>query len=247
MSKSSDKRCQVTIFVIIAIVIVCVVIGFFLLKNQNSALIPRVPASIQPVYTYLDGCFKDSFEESLLLVGLQGGYTVAPKNSLQTDLTNVAFLFTDNQSSLISKEDVQKQMENYLSISFKKCLENSSLASDYKITYSQISPSVKIEGLKTTASLSAPLTVVKGDSSYSLDKAHTAEQKIRLGELYAITEDIIKQLSNDSYAMDISYLTNLDYEVNIIDYTGGNLLYTFTDNSSILGGQPYLYRFAVKI
>lgn len=243
----NQKRAQVTIFVIIAIIIVAGIVGFFLLQNKTSILNQAVPTSIQPVYTYIDSCFKDSFEESLFLVGLQGGYTTAPSNSLKTNLSSVAYSFSGNQITLISKQNLKKEIEDYLDLKIRNCLNNTPLDASYEITYSKISSSVKIEDTKTTASLSAPLTIKKGETAYSLDKDYKKEQKIRLGELYSITEEITKQLSNDSSSMDLTYLTSLDYEVNIIDYGNQQFLYTLSDNSSLLGGQPYLWEFAVKI
>jgi hypothetical protein len=139
-----SKRGQITIFVIIAIVIVVAIAAFFLIKSQTSSFNKSIPSDIQPVYHYVDTCFKNSFEESLFLVGLQGGYTASPQNSLQTNLTNVGFAFTDNQIVLLPKQYVEKKMNDYISLNVKKCLDDTALDSSYEITYSTISPSVKI-------------------------------------------------------------------------------------------------------
>jgi hypothetical protein len=241
------KRAQVTIFVIIAIVIVVGIVGFFLLQNKNSILNQAIPTNIQPVYNYLDSCFKNSFEESLFLVGLQGGYTSKLQNGLTTNLSKVAFAFYGNQINFLSEKELQKEIEDYLSLKVKNCLDNNSFDASYEISYSSIKPSVKTEDLKTTATLSAPLTIRKGETAYSLDRDYKIEQKIRLGQLYTITDAITQQLLNDSSSIDLTYLTSLDYQVNIIDYGNQQFLYTFTDLNNSLGGQPYLYQFAIKI
>ena len=63
---------------------------FFVLKNKSFNLNQAIPSNIQPVYDYVNNCFKESVEEGIFLVGFQGGYINPPQNSLVTNFSFVS-------------------------------------------------------------------------------------------------------------------------------------------------------------
>jgi len=63
------KKGQVTIFIILAILIVGVVIGYFVLRGQVSD--DNVPEDLRPVYDYYISCLEDRAKEGIALLGEQ--------------------------------------------------------------------------------------------------------------------------------------------------------------------------------
>jgi len=53
-----SKEEQVTIFVIIAILIVAGIVLFFYAKDKSSSLTPSIPEDIQPIYNFVQDCLK---------------------------------------------------------------------------------------------------------------------------------------------------------------------------------------------
>src|SRR3989344_6862063 len=66
-----DKRGQVSIFVIIAIVIVGIVIVFFAFRGNLG--IGGIPSELQPVFSAYTTCIDDETRGALSAAGLQGG------------------------------------------------------------------------------------------------------------------------------------------------------------------------------
>ena len=65
------KRAQVTIFIILAILIVGVVIGYFILSGDIAG--ESVPEDLRPAYDYYVSCLEERAEEGIALLGEQGG------------------------------------------------------------------------------------------------------------------------------------------------------------------------------
>ena len=56
----NNKRAQVTIFVIIAILIIAGIVGFFYVKNKTSLFIPTISKDVQPVYNFVQDCLEET-------------------------------------------------------------------------------------------------------------------------------------------------------------------------------------------
>ena len=61
-----EKRGQVTIFVIIAILIIGVVIGLTLIKNKTSSIPPSIPKNIQSINDFVVNCIKQTAENGVV-------------------------------------------------------------------------------------------------------------------------------------------------------------------------------------
>ena len=68
-----NKRAQVTVFVIVAIVVVVAVLGFLFLRG-NISFGSGVPASLEPAYNYFLNCLEADTDSGVDILGSQGGY-----------------------------------------------------------------------------------------------------------------------------------------------------------------------------
>jgi hypothetical protein len=243
-----NKRAQLTLFVIVAIIIVVGIAGYFIISNQTNLLERSAPAHIQPIQTNIENCLEESVEESLFLIGLQGGKTNVSSNYLETTNSKVLFAFKQTQKTFLTKQQLEQEISSYVKNKIGSCLsEIKTNYPTYEITTSEIKPTTKIEDKKVLISLSVPIIVSREDSSYKLDKDYKIEQKLRLGNLHILTTEIIEQLAEDSSSIDLTYLTEQEYNIFITDYSEGRFLYSFTDLNNTLVGEPYIWRFAVQI
>jgi len=69
------KKGQVTIFIIIAIVVVAGIIAYFVLRDN---LTKSLPVEMEPVYDYYLECLQATAREGINLLGQQGGYIEVP-------------------------------------------------------------------------------------------------------------------------------------------------------------------------
>ena len=66
-----NKKGQVAIFVIIAIIIIGAIVAFFVLRGNFGA--SSIPAEFLPVYNLYSQCIEQETENALDLLGIQGG------------------------------------------------------------------------------------------------------------------------------------------------------------------------------
>ena len=71
-----NKRGQLTIFVIIAIILVAVVIVFFMFRG--SFISEDIPASIEPIYTTFLSCVEHDVLTGIDVLESQAGYIYLP-------------------------------------------------------------------------------------------------------------------------------------------------------------------------
>jgi hypothetical protein len=76
--KGVPRRGQVTLFIIIAIVLVAGISLFFILKNNLSGA-SSLDKEIQPIYNAYLSCIESSLKEGVNLMGYQGGYIELPE------------------------------------------------------------------------------------------------------------------------------------------------------------------------
>ena len=73
MQKGMSKRAQVTVFVVIAVVIVALAgVSYLVVKNKGSD-VPKTPEEVA-FKTYMDGCSNACLRASLVDLGYNGGY-----------------------------------------------------------------------------------------------------------------------------------------------------------------------------
>ncbi len=71
-----SKKGQVTIFIIIAIVIVGGLISYFVLRDR--VFVEQIPQNMRPVYDYYLSCLEETSKQGIHLLGEQGGYIEVP-------------------------------------------------------------------------------------------------------------------------------------------------------------------------
>src|SRR3990167_8847197 len=71
-----NKKGQVTIFIILAVLIVGGLITYFMFRDRFIA--NSMSEEFRPVYDYYLSCMEDSTQEGINLLGEQGGYLEVP-------------------------------------------------------------------------------------------------------------------------------------------------------------------------
>ena len=74
----TSKRGQVTIFIIIAIVIIAAVAIFFIFRN-TIAPTTQIPQEFQPVYNTFLSCLQNNAQTGISILESQGGYIYLPQ------------------------------------------------------------------------------------------------------------------------------------------------------------------------
>jgi hypothetical protein len=218
-----SRRSQITIFVIIALIIVVAVGGFFLIR---TSFLNPIPPSIAPVYEYYLSCVRTSISDGADIMGSQGGYIEPPEfepGSTYAPFSNqLAFMgrgipywyyLSGNgieREQIPSKKQMESQFNKYLMEGVGKICDFSSFTSrGYNITLDDSSGvSSTINSEKISVSLSQKLTVQYLDTSVTLTN-HNIEQNSPLGRYYDLAKKIYDYQKNnmflENYTMDVLY------------------------------------------
>ncbi len=245
-----QKRGQVTIFVIIAILIVAGIFLFFYVKDKSSSLTPSIHKDIQPVYNYVQNCLKDSGENALNRIGEQGGYFLMSEEVPFID-GRIPYYFYEGKNIMPSKnhigEEISKQTLYYLPI----CLNNLSEFKDegFSFTFGNPILSSKIIRTEIILELDYPITIYKEETAFVLTSFEKRIDNNRLLEIYDLALEIIlssEENNNEiclSCFFDSASKSNLSVSIDQLDYS--SLLFTI-EYYNVSTNSSYIFKFAGK-
>lgn len=219
----SLKKAQVTIFVIIALILVAGIAGYFIVKK---GVFSTIPSSISPVYDYYLSCLSQGVKEGANIMATQGGYIYSPDFSPGSEYapfsSQLAFMgfgipyWYYVSANGVKREQVpnlvgmQKELAKYIQQeAFKKCDFSSFADEGYEIDLSNSSStSVSISDNKIKLNVNSKLVIKKGEESYSIS-SYNLEVDSNLGKFYNLAKKIYdyeqKSMFLENYSVDVLY------------------------------------------
>jgi hypothetical protein len=239
-----EKRGQVTIFVIVAIVLVTGALLF--LYTQTDLLgqrVERVP-EINPIISEIQNCLDTTSLDGIKMVGLQGGYVFLPNQTFSTNLSNIAYAYYEGRKTFNSITGIAREISSYVSLMLPECT-NFSKFPDFNINTISIISSTIIQGDLVKVDTKWSLSIKKGDASYNLN-SFTTTIPVRLGLIYNITNTIVNNEMKDPNTIDASYFIDVNNLYGIkIDFLPNNetIVYSITDPLSKFKNNYFNYTF----
>jgi hypothetical protein len=235
MFLKNDKRAQVTIYIIIAALIVTAVLIFSYVSKMPVAL----PTQIKPVETYFTNCIKLQMEDGISALGQQAGYITLPTYEPGSDYApfsswfnfvgmDVPFWFYISRNNIAKTqvptiEGMQSELNGYISQAFMDCTDFSSFESQgYIITKSN---STKIDTKIRDNSVNANIEYSIGIKFQGVSRTiqlHSVQVKSDLGRLFkeakAIYDNEQQRLFLENYSMDViaMYAPNSGFEFSCV-------------------------------
>ncbi len=214
-----NKRGQVTIFIIIAIIIIgSVAAYFFLIKPTAQA---SLPASIQPAYSSFLSCLEDKTRTGIDILESQGGYIelpdLEPGNRYMPFSSQLDFLGNPipywyyvsannvQKEQVPSQGEMEKALGNFISDRIRECDYENYYSEGFEITQGEPRASVSIKSDSVDVRLAMDMTISKGEDT-SIINTHKATVKSNLGSLYSSANTIYKkeqkELFLENYGID---------------------------------------------
>ena len=248
------KRAQATIFIILGIVLVIAIFIVYQARDQifksqwglEKQRDVAVQLEIKDIETYVDGCVKDVAEGGIRLIGLQGGYMVPPPNSLETDFSTISYGYYNGKKSLPSIEQMQEEFALYVESSLPLCFDESDFP-DFDIATGDINARSRIKQNSVSVTVNYPISVSKDSANYRIRSKYSKEIPVRLGKIYDVVSEIIDNEASNPGAIDLTYLTDLDYDIAILPYSDDLFVYSITDPNSKINDIPYTFMFASRL
>jgi len=215
------KRGQVTIFIIIAVVIVAVVLGYFLLRGK--VISAGIPASLKPVEDYFLACVQEQARVGISLMGDHAGYIYLPdfepgseympsSNQLGFMGSAIPYWYYVSGNNIVkeqapSKNDMEKQLNRYLEENLD-CDFSSFRQQGFLINVSNIKAAVTISDANVQINIVSNLDVSFENESARISEHKTAVES-KLGKFYSLAQNIYNKEKNEmfleNYAVDVLY------------------------------------------
>jgi hypothetical protein len=188
---------QVTIFIILAILIVGLIVLFFVFKDK----IVKNPmnSEVEPVYNTLISCLQEDLNLGINVLESQGGYIYLPEYEAGSEYmpfsSQLDFLGNPipywyyvsgnniQREQVPSKEDMQKELEMFMETHSRNCYFTNYYAQGYEIRMDNPDAKVTIEDNKVNLDLKMDFAVSKGEESFTA-KEHKIVVDSQLGALY---------------------------------------------------------------
>ena len=210
-----NPRAQISIFMVIAIIIMLFgLIYFFYKKQAVENKIDVVRPEISPIKVYVDDCIKSLTDDGLETIGLSGGYASIPqkiRDDPRTYLTTfpaagfkIPYWWHDGITAMPSEEFIRQQLVSSIDSGLKKCINNfESFSTGFKISQTA-EPYVDAQFNENDVSvtLKYPLDIISknGNVRQTIENfGYTAP--VRFKKVYELAK-LIMERENDDYFLE---------------------------------------------
>jgi len=237
-----NKRGQVTLFIIVALVIVGFVIIYFALFE--GLIFGKYPPEVQNVYSFIQICIEDVGEEVIYEIAKGGGYYFSPNISTETGVPYYSF---NGENYMPTKEEIEEEISFWIDQKLFFCTRNFVDFPNFKITQGEINTKTNIEENKIILNVKYPIRVSKEEDTFLFEDFKNIEIPVRMGLVY----DSILEFQRDSSEsiclscmLDISLRNDLYIDMN--DYDERTVLFTWIDERSKLNDEQLMWFYVNK-
>lgn len=240
-----NQKGQVTIFIVLAIVIVGLIVLFFVFKDKIS-LSSETNLDESEMIESIENCVSESLIDGSRLIGLQGGYLELPQKYVKLNSSNVAYGYYLGTNTLNQKSRIENEISSYIELILPYCFDETQFP-EYVITENEVDSQVEINGRGISTSTKFSISATKEDSSFTIDKKFNSEVPIRLDSIYNVAEEIINKEIENPEVIGLTYLADLDYSISVIPYNEEVIIYSISDTNPENPDYYYTFMFANKI
>lgn len=245
--KKGERRlkAQISIFIIIAIIIVAIIAVFFIAGNSLKLSGGNVDPTAAPVYSLVDSCGKQTLEDAIYYIGQSGGYFNIPN---ETTETGISYYFYNEKNIMPSKEKVETEISSYINNMMFLCTKDFSDFPDLQIKEDAITSKVDIEDDYVKVDINYPITITKDKKTYSIKNFDDIKFPVRLGVIYSVANMSIAEQLLHPKQICISCVNNLAVEKNLYieinEYDNQTDIFTIIDKNSTVLNESYRFNFA---
>jgi len=212
------KRGQISIFLVVAIIIILLGIAYFSSQKvgNNLRFKERINPKFEPVKAFVDECLKKTADEGLEKIGLTGGYInyparLANPRSFYSPVIGSGFKYPywwfDGNSAMPSLELMKVQLEDYIKSNALTCIDDfREFDEGYAVTpEGGFDAQVFINDADVEVFADYPVrALLKSGNIYEDISQYSYKTPVRLKKAYELAKRIMEQENNDYF---IEYLT----------------------------------------
>lgn len=222
MLKKGARKGQVTVFVIIAILVIGVISFFIITRDQVDQ--EFIPEEHQPVSSFISACLYHTAEQGLRIIGEHGGYIEEEKTSSNpteekavdfTGTTVVYWHYMDSSNDckdcsfnsempFLKKKDgsqsIEEELDNYIKNKLPECLDNFESINSQGFTIEELGeviPDTQVDDESVIVNLNYAIRSTK--ETEKVMSKYTAELPVNLKRVYGIAQNITEQSAKEKF------------------------------------------------
>ena len=240
------KKGQVTVFIIFAIIIVSLIIIFFIAKPDILNIQEYfMDSEVKQARSFIENCIESTTQEAIYNIGQTGGYFISPNLSTEN---NIAYYRIGNEIYIPSKEQIEKELEEYTNQMLFFCTRNFIDFPNLKVEQGEIKTNVEIKDKTVLFKIDYSLSISKEEKTSTFKNFET-EVPVRLNTIYDSIYKIINEYM-DKERLCISCIDelleekDLYFEMNDLDEE--TIFFAIIDANSKIKEEDFWFYFANK-
>lgn len=233
------KKAQVTIFIIIAIVIVAAIIAYFSIDNFS---VGRSSPQFNEINDIVKDCAEIVGQDMTYFIGQTGGYYETPQQVTQD---GVAYYY-NGRNTAPSKERIEQEMSRAHSEMIFYCLNDFENMTNSVVTDFEIYSKVILEDEMIYISTNYEVTQISNDKTSIISEDINTEIPSGVGTMYNSAIEVIENYGEE---ICLSCITDIALQNQVkIDITkpSDTTYFTITDQRTQVNGVPVEWIFAYE-
>jgi len=250
------QKAQISIFVIIAIVLVAAGVGgFYFVKtskqsqeNKDFFSGSEIKPEMDSLQSSLISCLDDTTKNSLESIGIQGGFNKKPGKALDLGWTFIPYYYEQGNFLMPDKFMIEKEISDSINGNIVSCIDKIKL-SDIELKYSKPKTKTTIDKGKVSFMVDMPISVSKqGNSIIVQFKDLPVSYNSSLYDILEVAKYITDSHKQDPDMICISCIGKMATEkklyVDFIDISKFTTLVIISENYT--SSKPYSFEFLNK-
>ena len=253
---SMSKRSQITVFIIVAILVIAgVVVIYSSIKSSRDNLDPTfddvgTKAEVNSLQSSSFECMKDSSYNALKTIGIQGGFYKKPTQSYDLGWAFIPYYYYSGNYLMPDKGRVQNELSSYVNDKMKECIDKLSF-NNFELSVGEPKTTTSLTKGKARFVIDMPLILKKGDKTSVIElKNMPVVYNSSLYDILEVATYITTTHLQDNRFFCINCIVDMAVERNLyVDFLefgegSSDTLVTITEN--YISYEPYLFEFLNK-
>lgn len=244
------KRGQVSVYIIIAVIIVTIFSVYLYSRTSETSQSLSQQVILTPedylsqTKAMVQICLDESSIAALFALGTQG--RLEGTNYLHLYDGPVEIMSIDGQPNMPTLTQLSQETSRTINELTDSCIQKQLLRGEplYPIKAGSSSASVTFTEQKTAIDATIPIEVTVNGQSFTAQKFATS-MILRLPLVYSVMETLITEAQDDPSTIASEVLTSAPLPISIATIDSNTYMYEITDPQSMIGGEPFVYRFAL--
>ena len=209
-----NKRGQLAIFMIVGVLLVGLfLLIFFLVSTNKEVKQPQEVYSGNSIQSYVQSCIESTAKAAITHTGKQGGYYKLPL----LEEYNTPYYFYDKKSTIITKEEIEKELSSYINNELFFCLQNFQVFKDQgiKITSQEVSTTTLLKPDSVMFDITFPVSFEVGGTKKEIVTFSTIVSH-KYGTIFNNIKQFIKDQEQTPDSICITCIVEMGYKVSMI-------------------------------